>query len=238
MKTIILSFLIAFVLIVGISNPGYSSNKNIYPKTNNAAPAVEGWYFRAISGYPAAITFELVVLFKNGEYLEVGEEPIDNIDVAASKSARPKAWGTWKKTGAVFYLTNYKNKTHDYKLGAGNWFPAFAYSPSLPLKKEYKKTTGGDYGNGTMALTINKIQFVDATHFTTGSNSGISTPNATAGKVTKGGGTYKISAHSITFTYDGGKTITQSFAMGASGTPPKATNTMIFIGGDPFVDTE
>lgn len=35
-------------------------------KTKSATPAVEGWYFRAISGYPAAINFEPVVLFKNG----------------------------------------------------------------------------------------------------------------------------------------------------------------------------
>ncbi|MCC8407975.1 hypothetical protein LJ707_03480 [Mucilaginibacter sp. UR6-1] len=235
MKTIILSVLTAITLTTGLHQQSYSSTKKYI---HTVAPAIEGWYFRAISGYPAAISFELVVLFKNGEYLEVGDEPVETIDVAASKKSRPKAWGTWKKTGATFYLTNSKNQTHDYKLGAGNWFPAFAYSASLPLKKGYEKATGGDYGNGTIALTINKINFIDATHFTTGSNSGISTPNAKAGKVTSAKGTYKISAHAITFTYDDGKTVTKSFAMGASGSPAKATNTMIFIGGDPFTDTE
>lgn len=236
MKTIILSFFLLFTLtfVVKADNQNHSGKLN----THNPAPAIEGWYFRAISGYPAAITFELVVLFKNGDYYEVGEEPVETLNIALSKSTHPKAWGKWKKSGAVFYLTNSQNKTHDYELGSGNWFPAFAYSPSLLLKKGYEKTSGGDYGNGTVALTINKINFVDATHFTTGSNSGISTPNANAGKVTSAKGSYKISAHSITFTYEGGKTVTKSFAMGASGSPAKPTNTMIFIGGDPFTDTE
>ncbi|MCD8739626.1 hypothetical protein LT679_03340 [Mucilaginibacter roseus] len=236
MKTIILSFLLLFssAIIVNADNQKFSH----HVIKHNPAPAIEGWYFRAISGYPAAISFELVVLFKNGEYYEVGDEPVETLNIASSKSARPKAWGNWKKTGAVFYLTNSQNKTYDYKLGSGNWFPAFAYSPSLPLKKGYEKTSGGDYGNGTVALTINKINFVDATHFTTGSNSGISTSNAAAGKVTSAKGTYKIAAHSITFTYDNGKTVTKSFAIGASGSPARPTNTMIFIGGDPFTDTE
>lgn len=236
MKAILLSFSLFLTLLLSAPKQGYSySNK---PNVIKAAPAIEGWYFRAISGYPAAISFELVVLFKNGQYLEVGEEPVETLNVAASKQSRPKAWGTWKKTGATYYLTNSKNQTNDYKLGEGNWFPAFAYHASLPLKKGYEKASGGGYGNGTVALTISKINFVDATHFTTGSNSGISTPNASAGKVTGAKGTYKITAHAITFNYDDGKKVTKSFAMGASGSPAKATNTMIFIGGDPFTDTE
>lgn len=33
-----------------------------------AASAVEGWYFRAVSCYPTAVTFIPVVLFKNDDY--------------------------------------------------------------------------------------------------------------------------------------------------------------------------
>lgn len=153
-------------------------------KPIKAAPAVEGWYFRAVSGYPAAIAFEPVVLFKNGEYFDVGDEPIETLDVAAAKSSRPKAWGTWKKTGATFYLTNNEGKTYDYKLGEGNWFPAYAYTGSVKLKKGYEKVSGGDYGNGTNALVIKKISFIDDTHFAEGSNGGVMTPGATAWKKT------------------------------------------------------
>ncbi|GGB29963.1 MULTISPECIES: hypothetical protein [Mucilaginibacter] len=209
-----------------------------YHKPAKAAPAVEGWYFRAVSGYPAAIAFEPVVLFKNGEYFDVGDEPIETLDVTAAKSSRPKAWGTWKKTGATFYLTNNEGKTYDYKLGEGNWFPAYPYTGSIKLKKGYEKVSGGDYGNGTNALVIKKINFIDDTHFTEGSNGGIMTPAASAWKKTGGkGGTYKIYGNTIELNY-GSKVIKKSFALGASGSPAHATNTMIFIGGDAYTDTE
>ncbi|WP_109606973.1 hypothetical protein [Mucilaginibacter oryzae] len=208
-----------------------------YHKSVPVAPAVEGWYFRAVSGYPAAISFEPVVLFKNGEYFDVGDEPIETLDVAASKSRRPKAWGTWKKTGATFTLINSDGKPHDYKLGVGNWFPAYAYTGAIRLKKAYEKVSGGDYGNGTNALVINKINFIDATHFTEGANGGVMTSGATAWKKTANGGTYKISGNTIELNY-GTKVIKKSFALGATGSPAHATNTMIFIGGDAYTDTE
>lgn len=212
-------------------------NRGAHHKLIVTAPSVEGWYFRAVSGYPAAIAFEPVVLFKNGEYFDVGDEPIETLDVEASKSSRPKAWGTWKKTGTTFYLTNSEGKSHDYKLGAGNWFPAYAYTGSVKLKKGYEKVSGGDYGNGTNALVIKKINFVDDTHFAEGSNGGVMTPGATAWKKTATSGTYKIYGNTIELNY-GSKVIKKSFALGATGSPAHPTNTIIFIGGDAYTDTE
>ncbi|WP_121808840.1 hypothetical protein [Mucilaginibacter kameinonensis] len=207
-------------------------------KSTTAAPVVEGWYFRAVSGYPAAIGFEPVVLFKNGEYFDIGDEPLETLDVAASKSSRPKAWGTWKKNGATFLLINNEGKSHDYKLGAGNWFPAYAYTGAVKLKKGYEKVSGGDYGNGTNALVIKKISFIDDTHFAEGSNGGVMTPGATAWKKTGfKGGTYKVYGNTIELNY-GSKVIKKSFAFGATGSPAHPTNTMIFIGGDAYTDTE
>ncbi len=203
-----------------------------------APPAVEGWFFRAVSGYPAAISFEPVVLFKNGEYFEVGDEPIETLDVQAAKRGRPKAWGTWKKTGGTFYLTNNQGKAYDYKLGEGNWFPAYAYSSAIKLKKAYEKVSGGNYGNGTNALFIDKITFLDATHFTRGANGGISTGNAAAWKKSGSGGTYRIYGNTIELNFGNGKIVKKSFAFGAEGASAKPTNTMIFIGGDAYTDTE
>lgn len=104
-----------------------------------AAPAVQGWFFRAVSGYPAAISFEPVVLFKNGEYYEVGEEPLESLNVAQSKSKRPMAWGTWQLKGQTYLLTNHKKQLSDYQLGSGNWFPAYAYTGAVKLKKRLRK---------------------------------------------------------------------------------------------------
>jgi hypothetical protein len=224
---------IAVLLLLSTVSLKADKNKSLY-----AAPPVAGWYFRAVSGYPAAISFEPVVLFKNGEYYEVGDEPLEDLNVAESKSQRPRAWGKWRKSGETFYLTDSKGRVNDYKLGSGNWFPAYAYTGAVKLQKAYEKTSGGDYGNGVNALTITKINFVDDTHFTQGSNGGISSPNAAGWKKTATAGTYKVYGNTIVFNFNNGKTVKKSFALGAKGSPARPTNNIIFIGGDAFTDTE
>ncbi|AMR30734.1 hypothetical protein A0256_04510 [Mucilaginibacter sp. PAMC 26640] len=211
------------------SNPGHSIA---------VAPAVEGWYFRAISGYPTAITFEPVVLFKNGDYWEAGAETLEGLNISADKSKHPKAWGKWKKQGQTFLLTNNKGEASDYKLGEGNWFPEYAYTGSVKLKPAYEKVSGGDYGNGLNALSVKQITFLDATHFTEGLNAGMSTGNAAAWKKSASGGTYRISGHSIEFTYNSGKVVKTSFAFGAKGGPIRPDNALIFIGGYAYTDVE
>ncbi|MBO0357870.1 hypothetical protein J0X19_07930 [Hymenobacter sp. BT186] len=203
-----------------------------------AAPAVQGWFFRAVSGYPAAIAFEPVVLFENGEYYEVGEEPLESLNVPQSKSKRPMAWGTWQLKGQTYLLTNYKKQLSDYQLGSGNWFPAYAYTGAVKLKKGYEKVSGGNYGNGTNALSISKINFPDATHFTEGFNAGISTPNAAAGRTRNANGTYKLHGNTLELTYSDGRVVKKSFALGAKGAPARPTADIIFIGGDAYTDTE
>jgi hypothetical protein len=204
----------------------------------STAPAVEGWYFRAISGYPAAITFEPVVLFKNGDYWEAGAETVESLNIANDKRKHSQAWGTWKRKGSTFLLTNSKGETNDYKLGEGNWFPAYAYTGAVKLKPAYEKVSGGDYGNGLNALSIKKITFLDATHFNEGLNAGMSTGNAAAWKKSSTGGTYRISGHTIEFTYNNGTVVKTSFALGAKGSPAKPDNALIFIGGYAYTDVE
>lgn len=206
--------------------------------SSSAQEAVEGWYFRAVSGYPIAVTFEPVVLFKNGDYWEAGAETLENLSAASDKSKHPKAWGTWKKQGETFLLTNSKGKTNDYTLGKGNWFPAYAYTGALTLKPAYEKVSGGDYGNGLNALTIKKITFIDNSHFIEGINGGMSTANAAAWKKSATGGTYRISGHAIEFTYKNGTVVKTSFALGAKGSPAKPDNALIFIGGNAYTDVE
>jgi hypothetical protein len=227
------------IFCIGITIPTTvkAATTNAPVNKTNAAPAVEGWYFRAVSGYPAAIAFEPVALLKNGDYVDVGDEPLELLNIAADKKARPTAWGTWKKTGATFYLTDNKGHVADYKLGSGNWFPAYAYTGTIKLKKGYEKVSGGDYGNGTHALIINKINFVDATHFTEGANGGVTSHGSSAWKKSSNAGTYKIYGNTIELIY-ADKTVKKSFALGATGSPARPTNTIIFIGGDAYTDTE
>nr|WP_067063051.1 hypothetical protein [Mucilaginibacter sp. L294] len=231
-------FLLAAVTVsLSIAAPSTERNNLTKAKTSFAVPAVAGWYFRAVSGYPAAIAFEPVVLLKNGEYFEVGDEPVELLNIPVSKSKRPNAWGKWKKNGATFYLTDNKGKTYDYELNSGNWFPAYPYSTAIKLKHAYEKVSGGNYGNGTNALVIKKITFIDATHFSEGTNSGITTAAAKAWKNTASAGTYRIYGNTIELTYSN-KVVKKSFAIGAEGSPPHPSVSIIFIGGDAFTDTE
>ncbi|EHQ25463.1 hypothetical protein [Mucilaginibacter paludis] len=238
-KTYLSGLAIAFMISFLLDANAAVNNKPINSvSSKSVAPAVEGWYFRAISGYPAAITFEPVVLFKNGDYWEAGGETLETLNIATDKSKHPKAWGTWKKQGQKFVLTNSKGEANDYKLGEGNWFPAYAYTGAVKLKPAYEKVSGGDYGNGLSALSIKKITFLDATHFNEGLNAGMSTGNAAAWKKSATGGTYRISGHTIEFTYNNGTVVKTSFALGAKGGPIRPDNALIFIGGYAYTDTE
>ncbi|MBC8151579.1 MAG: hypothetical protein H7Z72_01575 [Bacteroidetes bacterium] len=233
---VLVGITVGFTPIMRLDIPENASPDTAIHK--RVAPAVEGWFFRAISGYPAAVSFEPVVLFKNGEYVEVGEEPLEMLNVAQSKAKRPAAWGTWQKKGEVFYLTNAKKQSNDYKLGSGNWFPAFPFTGAIKLKRVYERVSGGDYGNGTNALAITKINFLDATHFSEGMNMGVSTPNAAAGRKTNASGTYKLYGNTLELTYADGNVVKRSFAFGATGAPARPTATLIFIGGDAYTDDE
>ena len=230
-----------FARLAGSGTPqGQASNPTTPTKPTASAGALapEGWFFRAISGYPAAISFEPVVLFKNGEYFEVQEEPLERLNVPASKRQRPTAWGTWKKSGATYLLTDSKGRTADYRLGTGSWFPAYPYPSGLTLKKGYQNASGGDYGNGTSSLAISKIYFLDATHFSQGTNAGIVSANAAGGSKTSATGTYNIHGNTLALTYADGRVVQKSFAFGAAGTPAHPTPTLIFIGGDTYTDID
>lgn len=196
------------------------------------------WFFRAISGNGGGVAFEPVVLFANGTYCEAGDGPVETLAPAADRAARPRAWGTWQKQGNAFVLTDNQRRANSYTLGSGNWFPAYAYTGAVPLKRAYEKTSGGDYGAGTSALFINKIQFLDATHFRQGENMGISSPNAAGGRTSAAAGTYRLQGHTLALTYADGHTVRKSFALGAEGAPAHPVSTLVFIGGDAYSDTD
>lgn len=208
------------------------------PAARPSSPAVENWFFRATYGYPLSVRFEPVVLFKNGEYYEVGEGPLEAMNQAQDKQQRPRAWGRWRKNGNTYLLTNSEGRVNDYKLGTGSWFPAYAYPSGIRLKKGYHSTSGGDNGAGTVSLAIAELHFIDATHFTEGLDAGIQAPNGVAGKRSGASGTYRIYDHTLELTYTNGKVVRQSFAIGASGNPPRPSNTILFIGGAAYTDID
>lgn len=225
------TYLTITMVLCGAYTVKYNANTLEYQQSK------EEWFFKAISGYPVSITFEPVVLFDNGEYMEVGTEPIGSLDRETSKSNRPKAWGKWKLKGGRYYLTDHKGKINDYGLGSGNWFPAFPYRANLKLAGTYKNTSSTDVGSG-VSLAISKITFLDGEYFMEGENVGALTSNASAWKKSTHTGTYRIEGHAITLNFSDGKQEKRSFAISAKGNPAVPNPRMIFIGGDAYLAEE
>ncbi|MGS2737959.1 hypothetical protein [Sinomicrobium sp. M5D2P17] len=224
-----------FILLVytALINAAFSNTLKTPPSPGNMQTE-EQWFFKAISAYPVSVTFEPVVLFKNGEYLEVGITPITSLNIEKSKVERPKAWGKWKKENDTYYLTNYKGKTYDYKTGSGNWFPAFRYGNDVQLARSYKTTSSTDVESAA-TLAISKISFIDDRHFVEGNNTGTIAPASAAWKENKHTGTYTIRGHTLILTFADGRQEQRSFALGASGNPARPDTKMIFIGGDAYL---
>lgn len=217
-----------FILCILSINNSFSQSKNVRQSE------IEGWYFRAKSGYPISITFEPIVFFQDGSYFEVAEEPVEDLDIIKSKKNEPRLWGTWKKSDHKFILTDNEGKSKDYDLKDKNWYPAFSFDTSIDLRGVYEKISGGDFGNGIYALFNTQIVFLDKAHFSHSKNVGVSSFNSNAWKNSTDSGKYFIDEHIITFDYNDGRQVRLSFAIGAQGKNVIDTD-MIFLGGKAYV---
>lgn len=202
------------------------------------SPAVAGYYFRATYGVGAAVSFEPLVFFANGDYLEIADTPLPDLDAAADKAREPINWGTWRQQGGAFLLTNAKGRTSDYKLGSGSFFPAFTAAQGPKLTGTYKSTSGGgDYamGGGVSSLAVNALTFNADGSFTQGRSAGAIAPNAAIGNRSAAAGRWSLAGTTLTLAYADGRRTRTSFLWGASGTPPRPDIDMAFIGGDAFL---
>lgn len=196
---------------------------------------VGGWFFRAAYTFPVALTYEPVVLYGDGDYVEVEDEPVDDVDEAADRGERPEAWGTWRREGDTYYLTDHEGNTEDYQLGSDEWYPAYPYMEDVPLATAYVNSTGGDYGNGTHALFQTRIDFPQEGFFYHRVDNSFITPGSTAWSETEDAGTYIVVDHTMVLTYNSGEEARLSFALGAEGNPAQPSSDIIFVGGDVFV---
>lgn len=202
------------------------------------APNIAGLYFRAISSHSGGVDFEPLVFFANGEYLELGATPPEEIKPADSKAREPKRWGRWREEGGTFYLSDEKGRTYDYRLGSGNFFPAFPAEKGPALAGRFERTTSGGnafLGGSTAILMKDAIEFASDGGFREGASMGALAPNVTAGRTSSASGRWRLSGATLELDYDDGNRKRLSFVFGARGTPPRPTLNMIFIGGDAYV---
>ncbi len=213
---------------------------------------VEGVYFKSYTGVGVGgmvtIEYEPVVFFKDGSYYEVEGPALEDVDLAARRAAKPAAWGTWKRAGAGYVLTDHKGRASDEKLQDGSFFKAFAAEDGGgTLRRAYKRVSGG--GNAALGgemsiMTQTRFAFAPDGSFAregsagaigSGAQSGVS---MAAGSRRGGGGRYTVKRHTITMTGADGRTERQFFAFGSQGNVPRVDDDMIFIGDRAFVDMD
>lgn len=200
-------------------------------------PPVSGLYFRAIAG-GAGVSYEPLVLFTNGDYVELDETPLADLDAAADRKRSPARWGTWRKQGETFLLTSSKGRTSDYRLGSGSFFPAFTADRS-PLSGTYELTSGSTFymADGPVStLGVSRFTFAADGTFTQGAEGGGVAPTvAVSSRAAQRSGRWKLSGTMLELTYADGRQVRKSFVWAAQGTPPQPDPDMAFIGGDPFL---
>lgn len=215
-----------------------------------AAPAhaanwsqVEGVYFRNLAGFGAGgmaiMRFAPTIFFKDGTFYEIDDAALEDIDLAAARTAHPKRWGRWTRQGDIFTLTDEKGRAHDYPLQQGNLFKAFAADGATQPSGSYKNLSGGGntaFGGDVMIATRSRFNFqpdgVYTTQRSTGaSNSGNSTGvGSTVAASSAGEGRYRVEHHTITIEQPDGQRERRFFAFGSRKTPAQLDTGMLFIG--------
>lgn len=212
---------------------------------------VEGVYFKSYAtfgvGGMVISDFEPLVFFRDGTYFEVGDEALEDVDLAARRRDQPTQWGRWTKSADGFALTDHKGRSSQAKLQGGAFFKAFpAEAGGGKLAGKYSRVSGG--GNSALGgeMTIaarNDLSFEADGRYMRASSAGAAGSGAMTGVATStysrqpasGVGRYRIERHTITLTEPDGRTRRQFFAFGSKKTPPQLAADMIFIGDRVFV---
>lgn len=198
---------------------------------------VAGVYFRSTTGFGVGgmmiMDFEPLVLFNDGAYYEIDDAPLEDVDLARSKTAEPRRWGRWRGGGTKFALTDSKGQFDDVELQQGRFFKAYPAEAAGGLAGAYESMGGGGnsaLGGGVTIAVSGKLAFSPDGRFTSGRSTGALSPGVTASARRGGGGRFTVSRHTLTLTHADGRTERRFFAYSSEKTPPRVDRDMIFIG--------
>ncbi|BAU89440.1 hypothetical protein MPPM_0835 [Methylorubrum populi] len=210
--------------------------------------AVEGVYFRSTTGVGVGgmvtIDFEPLIVLTDGTYYEIDDTALEDVDLAAERSAKPRRFGRWTRKGRGFVLTGVDGKPVDYAPGDGSFFRAFPAGADERVARSYRRLSGG--GNsamgGDVAVAVeSRYDFkADGRYGRGGSvgavNSGASTGVGTAmgRRRAPEGGQYRLDRHTLTLTGADGRSRRLFFAFGSQKDPPEVDRDMLFIGDSVF----
>jgi hypothetical protein len=210
-----------------------------------AAPALQGgavWAKTHMTIFRqwGDLQFHPTVLFADGTSMDIDDASLETTDIAASRRARPGSWGTWRRTGATYFLTDDKGNTSDFGLGDGGLFRTFPATVGATLSGRYKSVSGSTMGEMS-TLSTSGITFAPDGRFTL-KNSFVASGSGADSGVSMGGGgergfegRYSLSANRIVLRFADGDVKDLFFGFGSQGTPPRADRDMMFMGFTAYV---
>ena len=213
---------------------------------------VEGVYFKAYTSFGVGgmvtVDYEPLVLFRDGSYYEIEGDALEDVDLAASRHAKPIKWGRWARAAdGGFTLTDSRGRASQTRLQGGSFFKAFpAEASGNRLAAKYSRVSGGGNsalgGELTIAAKRDLTFAADGRYMSAGSAGAIGSGDisgvgtATYSRRPPGGvGRYRIERYTITLTEPNGQARRQFFAFGSHHTPAQLDTDMIFVGDRVFV---
>ena len=160
---------------------------------------------RTITSYGLSgpyVANRVYVFFKNGDLFLSPHESLNSYDIVKSKREHPSKWQQWKENNGVTTIT-YKSRSKVKQTSVKKWFDV--RKPPVGYRIEGVFDTVDPFGGGVV-VKAKTIYLNKQGKFAWKTVSGGSYAGSSVYKYSKAKGTYKISGHTIEFTYlDGTK---------------------------------
>lgn len=162
------------------------------------------------------MTFEPILLLRDGSARRYLEIPPADLDVARDKAANGRDWGRWSRGGPGFVVRWNKGDKDELKSS----FKTKAAKPGQTMARAYETIGGGGntaLGGNVMVAFSNTYQFARNGTFSTdgGGGSSVSATDTSAGVAVSSrrssAGRYRLDGHTITLRYNDGRVVRKMF---------------------------
>lgn len=191
----------------------------------------------------ADMQFHPIVLFKDGQTYDLGDEALSKLDINQSKISEKKDWGLWnKQTNRYTLIDGANGKSSQYTL-AQSIYRAHAGKKNEKLDGEYKSVSSSLlpwYGEVT-TLQTRRLRFMpDGSLSDVNEFAGTGGGNISGVIIAQGGknaklGNYEISGNEIKLVFQNGVEKHMFFAFGSKGSNSEIDRDMIFIGRTAYI---
>lgn len=213
----------------------------VAPRSTSHSPSVERVVFDLDYQYgvggAAYPVYKLVVLFRDGTACQCLESAIDDINVAAVRSASPNRVGTWNKVGAdyeVRWTGVAKAETLKASVGPPRELPG-----ASALRGQYQNLSGGGntaFGGDVIAATATGLTFHSDGSFSQSNAKAMQSDAGVASGDANRSGDWTLNGSTLTLAYGDGSSLRTTLYYSANRKPTANFGRygVIWIGGEGF----